>query len=93
MENNEIAPAPVQSAEELFAKMDMLLSATRQWTLNDNDELGAVIYRRTNEIQEDALVLRDHPDLWEAFSAKAVRLNLEFRRKTWTNLSALNSLN
>ena len=93
MENNEIAPAPVNTAEELFAKMDMLLTATRQWINNDDDALGAAIYRRTTEIPSDVFVLRDTPELWDSFNERVTTLNHAFRKKTFVNLSAMNSLN
>lgn len=93
MDNNEIAPAPVTTAEDLFGKLDMILSATRQWINNDDDELGAVIYRRLNEIPNDATVLHSTPEHWNAFNEKVTAINHAHRVKNHVSLSALYSLN
>lgn len=93
MEHNEITPAPVATAEDLLAKVDMLISATKQWINTDDDTLGAAIYRRVNEIPSDISAVHITPEHAEVFNHKAVELNRAFRMKTYVELSALNSLN
>lgn len=93
MEHNEITPAPVTTAEELLAKVDMLISATKQWVNSDDDALGAAIYRRVNEIPTDLSTVHITAEHVEAFNKKAITLNQAFRMKTYVELSALNSLN
>lgn len=93
MDNHEIAPAPVSTPEELLSKMDMILGATRQWMTDDDDALGALIYRRVTEIPRDMSVVLGSTEHWAAFDAKAIAINKAFRQKAAISLHNLNSLN
>lgn len=93
MDNESIAPAPVSTPEELIAKLDMILGATQQWIINDDDELGAIIYRRTQEISSDIRCVEGTPEHWEAVKNISSNIAVAFRQKNYVNLQALNSLN
>jgi hypothetical protein len=93
MERNEITPAPVNTAEELIAKMDLILGAAQQWVTVDDDELGAAIYRRCSELPANLSTVQGSQEHWAAFNEKAVAINRSLRQKAYVELQNMNSLN
>jgi hypothetical protein len=92
-DTDNITPAPVSTPEELIAKLDMILGATRQWIADDDDALAAIIYRRTSEIPHDLVSVEGTPEHWEIVKRKAADISIAFQQKTYVNLQAMNSLN
>lgn len=93
MEHNEIMPAPVNTPEELIAKMDLILGAAQQWVTIEDDELGAAIYRRCSELPGNLSTVQGTQEHWEAFNQKAVAIQRALQQKAYVELQAMNSLN
>jgi hypothetical protein len=95
MEHNSshVTPAPVNTADDLIAKIDLITGATRQWTLDDDNELGSAIYRRLTELPQDIAGVYIPEEQRAAVQIKISDLNHAFRRKAIVSLHNLNSLN
>lgn len=93
MEQHEIAPSPVRNADELLAKLDLITGAIRQWTNDDDNELGVVIYRRLMELPQDFSGVYLPEEQRTEAQVKVNVLNHAFHRKAVVNLHNLNSLN
>lgn len=93
MESNEFTPAPVNTAEELIAKMDLILGAAQQWVNDDDDALGAAIYRRCSELPANLASVQGTQDHWRVFDQKAIAINHALRQKNYVELQGLHSLN
>lgn len=89
----DFPPAPVNSADELIAKMNLILGAAEQWVNVDDDELGAAIYRRCSELPANLASVQGTPEQWEAFNKAAIAINHSLRVKAHVELQAMNSLN
>lgn len=64
MDTYGVAPTPITNGEELLAKMDLILGASQQWSVDGDEELGSLILERLIEVSMDMDTVLDlHPDL------------------------------
>lgn len=72
MDFPEIAPQQVSSIEELFAKLDMIHEAAKQWesSTGDDDDLGALLLHRSTELFTDLNLIDFTPEHWQTVGEK-----------------------
>lgn len=91
MDVSGVAPTPITSVEELLAKMDLILGAAQQWVEDDNDELGAMIFRRMRELSSDFDIILSSgpgPD-WEAVGEKLMAIKEALRQRSVRDLESM----
>jgi hypothetical protein len=93
MENIEIAPHPVNSIEDLLAKLDLIHEAAKQYsTKSSDDELGLVLLHRAVELMSDISIIDPAPEHWQTVGEKLEGIREAVRQGTINDLNAMYAL-
>lgn len=93
MEHPEVKPTPVTNADELFAKMDMIIAAIPQLTDDEEGrELSGTLMRRVGELKRDIDIVQDMPEYWQPVEEKVSQIGQALRQKSISDLNAIYSM-
>ena len=90
MNNIEVGASTVETPEDLFAKMDLIIEGLKVWCANDAEpEIGAILIHRAQELHADFDVLDDNNTThWQAAGARLMVIRDIIRQGSINDLNS-----
>lgn len=83
-----MTPTPINTVDDLLAKMDMILLGIEQWSGDRNRELMSDIRTRAMELSNDLDGLEVTKDEWQIIGAKTTDIREAIRQADITHFNA-----